>query len=123
MSEATIKLHLGCRPKEIPGFVHVDALDYPHFGACARLYAASEIDDLEMIRGLICGGQKDEYDYHKIIFDEQSLSTALRETGFRETRLWDWRETEHAAMDDFSQACIPHMEKSQAHSSRSIWKR
>lgn len=169
MSVTDLKLHLGCGPKHIPGFVHVDALDYPHvdhvapvddlafvedgtvsliyashvlehfgrheyqdvlrewhralkpggvlrlgvpdFGACALLYADGKIPDLEMIRGLICGGQKDDYDYHKIIFDEKSLSAALREIGYRETRLWDWRETEHANMDDFSQAYIPHMEK------------
>ena len=169
MSEGDVKLHLGCGPKHIEGFVHVDALDYPHvdhvgrvddltfiedgtvtliyashvlehfgrheyqdvlrewyrvlkpggvlrlgvpdFGACARLYADGQISDLEMIRGLICGGQKDEYDYHKIIFDEKSLSSALHDVGYSETRLWDWRETEHAEMDDFSQAYIPHMAK------------
>ena len=26
------KLHLGCGSKEIPGWFHVDALDYPHVG-------------------------------------------------------------------------------------------
>ena len=43
--------------------------------------------------------------------NEASLSADLKEVGFSETRLWDWRTTEHAHMDDYSQAYIPHMDK------------
>ena len=25
-----MKLHLGCGKRNIPGFVHIDAVDYPH---------------------------------------------------------------------------------------------
>jgi hypothetical protein len=31
--------------------------------------------------------------------------------GFKEVYLWDWRETEHSHIDDFSQAYLPHMDK------------
>ncbi|MEQ9660925.1 MAG: methyltransferase domain-containing protein [Parasphingopyxis sp.] len=164
-----LKLHLGCGPKHIPGFFHIDALDgdhvdhvgpvdrldtfedesvsliyashllehfgrreymdvlrewyrviepggvlrlgVPDFAACAKLYTEGKLDSIEQIRGLICGGQKDEYDYHKMIFDRQSLHDALIEVGFSSTRLWDWRDTEHADLDDFTQAYIPHMAK------------
>jgi predicted SAM-dependent methyltransferase len=164
------KLHLGCGPKEIPGFFHVDALDYAHvdhrgpvddlafipdgtvkliyachvlehfgrreymgvlaewfrvlerggvlrlavpdFAACARLYVEGRLPEgIDAIRGLVCGGQKDEYDYHKIIFDEQQLTADLRAVGFTEVRRWDWRQTEHAALDDYSQSYLPHMDK------------
>lgn len=164
------KLHLGCGPKAIPGFFHVDALDYPHvdrrgpvddlsfiatgtvsliyachllehfgrreyrgvlaewfrvlapggvlrlavpdFAACARLYVEGRLPNgIESIRGLICGGQKDEYDYHKIILDEERLTADLLELGFSAVRHWDWQQTEHAAIDDYSQSYLPHMDK------------
>ena len=165
-----MKLHLGCGSKHIPGFLHVDALAYPHvdvvgpvdvlpfaadgaaeliyachvlehfgrqsvakvlsewfrvlkpggllrlavpdFGAAARLYAERRLPNgLIEITGLIVGGQRDEYDYHKAVFDEPTLATTLRSVGFREVRRWDWRATEHAGMDDYSQAYLPHMDK------------
>jgi len=61
--------------------------------------------------GLVCGGQRNQYDFHKIIFDEPFLSFLLRKIGFANIRRWDWRTTEHAAIDDFSQAFLPHMDK------------
>ncbi len=63
------------------------------------------------IMGLIVGGQRDAYDFHKVIFDEAMLSDALREVGFDNIRHWDWRQTEHADLDDYSQAYLPHMDK------------
>lgn len=87
-------------------------LAVPDFAAVARLYLSGTLSNgIEDIRGLITGGQRDEYDFHGMIFDEFSLSSTLRELGFSETRLWDWRTTEHAHMDDYSQAYIPHMDK------------
>lgn len=164
------KLHLGCGPNEIPGWFHVDVLDYPHidhrgavedlsfisdstveliyashvlehfgrwtymdvllewrrvltpggvlrlavpdFGAAARLYVSSGLQrGIEDVRGLICGGQRDEHDFHGMIFDESDLTRALKECGFSEVRHWDWRTTEHSWLDDYSQAYIPHMDK------------
>lgn len=49
--------------------------------------------------------------YHKTTFDEASLSTLLQDCGFVEPARWDWRETEHAQVDDHSQAYYPHMQK------------
>ena len=87
-------------------------LSVPDFAACAALYYESGLtDSLTGLVGLIVGGQRDEYDFHKMIFDENSLRRDLLETGFREVRRWDWRITEHADVDDFSQAYIPHMSK------------
>ena len=35
----------------------------------------------------------------------------LRRVGFAEMRRWDWRRTEHAAIDDYSQAYLPHLDR------------
>lgn len=164
-----IKLHLGCGPKYIPGFIHVDVEKYSHvdhqgsvcelpypddsvgliyashvlehfrrseihrvlrewfrvlvpggvlriavpdFAACAKIYYEEGLKDgLTGLIGLICGGQRDEYDFHKMIFDEPFLTKVLLTQGFREVRRWDWRLTEHSDVDDYSQAYIPHLDK------------
>lgn len=164
-----MKLHLGCGPRCIPGFVHIDAQPAPHvdivgpverlpmgdnsvsliyashvlehfgrneykavlkewfrvlkpggilrlsvpdFAACAAIYYESGLaDGLSGLVGLIVGGQRNEHDFHKMIFDEDFLCRELLDTGFRIVRRWDWRETEHVGIDDFSQAYIPHMQK------------
>ena len=87
-------------------------LAVPDFAAAARLYVSGTLErGIEDLRGLITGGQRDQYDFHAMIFDEPSLDAALKDVGFVETRLWDWRNTEHVHMDDFSQAYLPHMDK------------
>lgn len=167
---AVIKLHLGCGVKQLPGWVHVDALPYAHldhvgpvqnldfaqdesvdliyachvlehfgrneyrdvllewrrvlkpggvlrlavpdFAACAALYVEGRLSGgITDIMGLVMGGQRDEYDYHKVLFDEPSLTEALLDVGFRKVRRWDWQSTEHSGMDDYSQAYLPHMDK------------
>jgi ubiquinone/menaquinone biosynthesis C-methylase UbiE len=49
--------------------------------------------------------------YHKTTYDEASLATLLGECGFVDPVRWDWRSTEHAGVDDHSQAYFPHMQK------------
>ena len=164
------KLHLGCGVKHLPGWFHVDALDYDHvdhkgpvddldfipdgqvgliyachvlehFGrketvrvltewrrvlrpggvlrlavpdyeACAKLYLSGVLDrGLEDVRGLMIGGQRDQYDFHGNVFDTADLTRFLKEAGFSSVRPWDWRTTEHKDMDDYSQAYLPHMDK------------
>jgi predicted SAM-dependent methyltransferase len=87
-------------------------LAVPDFAACAALYYESGLSDrISGLIGLLVGGQRDSNDFHKMVFDEQSLRQDLMETGFAEVRAWNWRETEHAAVDDYSQAHIPHLHK------------
>jgi predicted SAM-dependent methyltransferase len=81
------------------------------FDACvARYQEAANIDEL---LGLIVGGQKDDYDWHGMIFNYKSLAAGLEEAGFTNVRRYDWRTTDIAALgiDDFSQAYLPHMDK------------
>jgi len=49
--------------------------------------------------------------YHKTVYDETSLSALLLENGFVEPERWDWQTTEHALIDDHSQAYFPHLQK------------
>jgi predicted SAM-dependent methyltransferase len=87
-------------------------LAVPDFAAVTEIYLKEGLKDgASGLVGLACGGQRDDYDYHKMIFDEPLLTRFLKKVGFREVRRWDWRQTEHAHIDDYSQAYLPHMDK------------
>jgi predicted SAM-dependent methyltransferase len=84
-------------------------LGVPDFRAIAEEYlTSSRLDD---VIGLCVGGQRDEWDFHKMIFDEHTLERDLRAVGFTSVRPWDWRETKHRDIDDYTQAYLPHMDK------------
>ena len=61
--------------------------------------------------GMLYGGQNYLYNMHYNIFDYKKLSTALEEIGFNSINRYNWRNTEHSHVDDFSQAYYPHMDK------------
>ena len=50
--------------------------------------------------------------YHKTCYDFASLSKVLMEADFSNVHRYDWGQTEHRDYDDYSQAYIPHMDKS-----------
>ena len=162
-----MKLHLGCGKRHIPGFVHIDAVEYPHvdhvstidvlpfipsdsiqliycchvlehfkrhdvarvltewlrvlapggvlrvsvpdFRKLAEVYLAT--GQMKSVIGALFGRQDYLYNIHYNVFDEASLNEVLLGVGFASTRPYDWRETEHAGIDDYSQAYFPHMDK------------
>lgn len=162
-----MKLHLGCGKRHIPGFVHIDAVEYPHVDHVATIdnlgfMGADTVDliytchvlehfrrkdvgrvlrewlrvlkpggtlrvsvpdfarlcevyqkhgDINQVIGPIFGRQDYLYNIHYNVFDERSLSALLQECGYTDVSRYDWRETEHADVDDYSQAYIPHMDK------------
>lgn len=162
-----MKLHLGCGKRFIPGFIHIDAVDYPHVDHVATIDNLSFIQDgtvdliynchvlehfkrrdvervlgewlrvlkpggvlrvsvpdfaalceiyqryqkLDLVIGALFGRQDYLYNIHYNVFDFTALSDQLTRAGFADVHRYDWRETEHAAIDDYSQAYIPHMDK------------
>lgn len=84
-------------------------LAVPDFRACVDWYRRT--DDLNAITGLLWGGQNHPKNNHFIGFDDSTLTDALTRCGFSVIRPWDWRTTEHAQYDDYSQAFLPHMDK------------
>lgn len=161
------KLHLGCGKRYIPGFVHIDVVEYDHidhvtsidnlsvfednsvdliynchvlehfkrrevnrvlsewyrvlkpsgilrtavpdFEKLVQLYQQNK--DLSQIIGPLFGNMNYLYNIHYNVFDYETLGTELANVGFIEYKKYDWRITEHAEYDDFSQAYIPHMDK------------
>lgn len=67
--------------------------------------------NLHLLFGFLYGGQRDEFDYHKMGFDYHTLSTYLKNLRFEDIKLWDWRTVTHGVYDDYSQAYLPHMDK------------
>ena len=83
-------------------------LAVPDIQAALEWYTGNNLDEL---LGIFYGGQTSPYDYHNMGFDRKSLSTKLKELGFKNITSWDWRTTDHANSDDYSQSYLPHMKK------------
>jgi predicted SAM-dependent methyltransferase len=90
------------------GELKVSTADFE--AAIARYGIARKLDEL---LGLLIGGQKDDYDWHGMIFDFDTLRAGLEQAGFGAIRRYDWREADvgRLGIDDFSQAYLPHMDK------------
>jgi len=162
-----MKLHLGCGRRFIPGYYHIDAIEFPHvdlvhavdslpsvpdnsvdviyschvlehfnrrelqrvlrewyrvlapggtlriavpdFAALCELYQRT--GRMDLVIGSLFGRGDYLYNIHYNAFDFSSLTTVLILSGFVDVRRYDWRKTEHADVDDFSQAYYPHMDK------------
>lgn len=85
----------------------------PDFAACCEWYRRT--GNLNDITGLLYGGQNHPKNNHFITFDEATLCEALTKAGFSKISRWDWRHTEHAQFDDYSQAYLPSMDKDNGH--------
>jgi predicted SAM-dependent methyltransferase len=81
----------------------------PDFSVLCDLYYKDR--DLKKIIGPLYGRQDHEFNFHYNTFDFNSLKDILISAGFRSVRRYNWRDTEHAQVDDFSQAYIPHLDK------------
>lgn len=64
-----------------------------------------------LVTGLLYGGQKDQYDFHKTGYTFQTLSNILQCLGFENIQKYDtWEFLGNA--DDYSKSYIPHMDRS-----------
>jgi len=59
----------------------------PSFESVVEYYNNHD-DNLELLLGLLIGGQ---YDYHKMIFDKKLLTKDLQELGFKSVSLHNWK--------------------------------
>jgi predicted SAM-dependent methyltransferase len=84
-------------------------LAVPDFEAIVKVY--NKYKDLDLVIGPLYGGQNYLYNIHYNTFDFDSLNGYLERAGFNQVNRYDYRETEHSSIDDFSQAFIPHMDK------------
>ena len=90
-------------------------LAVPDFAALIQVY--QQTGELARVLGPLYGkmGINTEHGpatlYHRTTYDEASLTALLQDCGFVEAARWDWRLTEHAQIDDHSQAYFPHMQK------------
>jgi len=84
-------------------------LAVPDFEKSIQWY--NKTKKIEDILGLISGGQKTKFDYHKMIYDKKFLTNVLKICGFDDIKEWNWKKTEHHTYDDYSQSYLPHMEK------------
>ncbi len=48
---------------------------------------------------------------NKFYNDFESLKKVLKSAGFKNIKLWDWKNVDHCINDDYSQSYIPHMDK------------
>lgn len=84
-------------------------ISVPDFGQIVKYYLLTQ--NLEDLMGLLYAGQKNAYDVHYIAFDYKLLTEYLKEAGFSQTYKYDCMKTDHAYIDDHSQAFLPHMDK------------
>ena len=84
-------------------------ISVPSFEAVVNRY--NQKHNITEVSGLVCGGQRNEYDIHFIIFDKPLLTEGLIEAGLVDIKEWDWRTTEHSHIDDYSQSYLPHLDK------------
>jgi predicted SAM-dependent methyltransferase len=92
-------------------------LAVPDFEALVGVYQRTS--NLSLIHGPLYGrwpvesgrGAANPVLYHRTVYDFVTLRTVLESAGYTKVRRFEWRDTEHAAVDDFSQAYIPHLDK------------
>jgi predicted SAM-dependent methyltransferase len=82
-------------------------LAVPDFASIVSRY--NDAKNLPELIGLLYGGQNHPLNVHMTTFDYRTLEDALSKVGFKRMRAWDWRTTDHAQFDDYSQARLPHM--------------
>lgn len=84
-------------------------LAVPNFSAICSYYIKT--GELSSIMGLLYGGQDYDENYHYVTFDYHSLNNDLTQIGFKDIKEYNYKDTEHSDVDDFSKAYLPHLDK------------
>jgi predicted SAM-dependent methyltransferase len=80
----------------------------PNFDAIVTAYR--KWGDMEMLLGLLYGGQTYDENAHFTMFDRKYFTNCLTEAGFVDIRDYDWRDFLPEGYDDFSRSYLPHMD-------------
>ena len=80
----------------------------PDWEATVEVYRRT--GDYENLLNWIYGGRDYDGNQHYRQFTFSGLKTLLIEAGFKRVVRYDWRKTEHADIDDFSKAYMPHLD-------------
>lgn len=83
-------------------------LAVPNFTAIVSRYI--QTGNLNEIMGLLYGGQDYDENYHYVTFDMNSITNDLTNIGFTIIQEYDHKITEHASIDDYSRAYLPHLD-------------
>jgi len=81
----------------------------PDFEKLCEIY--TRYQKLDLVIGALFGRGDYLYNIHYNVFDFNSLKVSLEKNGFINVMRYDWRKTDHAGIDDYSQAYIPHLDK------------
>jgi predicted SAM-dependent methyltransferase len=76
-------------------------LSVPNFDVLLDIYNENG-KDIDLIMSMLMGYQNYKYNYHKIVFTNASLSSLLRDVGFKEIREWQPGSCELTSFDDWS---------------------
>lgn len=68
-------------------------------------------EDFKFLYSFLWGSQKHEFDYHKHGWTFQTMKEDLEDVGFQNVQKYNWKDTEHFYIDDYSQAYYPHLDK------------
>ena len=83
-------------------------LAVPSFEAVVAEYLSSK--NLDLLIGLLYGGQNYDYNYHYQTYDFKRMRLLLETAGFTRIATYDWRDFLPVGYDDYSKAYIPHMD-------------
>lgn len=76
-------------------------LSVPNFDVLLDIYNENE-KDINLIMSMLMGYQNYKYNFHKAVFTKASLTSLLRDTGFREIREWQSGSSELTSFNDWS---------------------
>lgn len=87
-------------------------LGVPDFDALVEYYLKT--GNLRDISGLLYGGQDYQENYHYWVWNFKEIERDLKEIGFLNISRYDREKTEHASIDDYTAAYLPHLDKNGA---------
>lgn len=79
----------------------------PDLEACFEYYNYTK--DLRILQNLLYGSQLYKEDFHLNGWDFKTLKEDLEYIGFKNIKRYDWRETEHYYIDDYSASYLPQI--------------